>query len=884
MSANESCSDWNLADWISEKQYWEKYIWKLNLERDSLTEADIEQCFQYFSEYLGIVEKSPGETNPISFNNISFITTQPDAPLPKLRLLEIKDFIGVNAIPEDCSVKFGPNLTLIYGMNGSGKSGLGRLLGNACFSRGNREILPNVKKKADQKITAGATFLIHVDDAPETQKINYTLGTDKKELKRFSIFDAKSVRIHLDEPNRVNFVPAHIRIFDKVADTISKIEHKLSLEKYRKRKENPFASMFLDDKEISSTASFCKLISASTKDEDLLKHANFNAEIDEEKILQLEKEIAEKRKLDIPKKKSQLMSDRESLKALKTQLGEIGDFFTPAKAHEVNKRIDDIREKENILQGLSVSKFDDGLFKTIGSAEWKSLISAAKLLYENEKTVNEGKEPAHCLLCHQELRPQEKALFANYWKFLSNTAETELSQLKQTQADFLETLKRIKQTFPEFLPTDAGIKILTDEDPTYLATLESDFTKLASLLDSWISRVSKFDKVHCENVSAIDLVKIDTLISTKTIEAANLTDPSKEIAELVTQLVSLKHRKAVTGRKESALEYLSWLRWSRKTDVVNFAGVKSAMTKKRTEAFTAGVAARYIEVFNEELEALGCSPGLMLSVSGHQGDTVKEYKFEFAENYNVTQILSEGEQNACSLADFLTENQIDQHNCGIVFDDPVTSLDHERKEKIARRLVIEAGRRQVIIFTHDIVFMSQLVKHANNQVPYLTHWMKNVNGIPGRIEENTSPRLANVTSLKRESENAVSGFESLKPKDQERALGIGFDHLRAACEALIEERLFANTIQRYDDHIKVQNLEEVVFNQCLALKIVELHGKISEFILAHNRSDLQRENQPQLSNFTAVRNEFDDLEGQLMRELKAARKARQERKDKKVGW
>jgi hypothetical protein len=50
--------------------------------------------------------------------------------------------------------------------------------------------------------------------------------------------------------------------------------------------------------------------------------------------------------------------------------------------------------------------------------------------------------------------------------------------------------------------------------------------------------------------------------------------------------------------------------------------------------------------------------------------------------------------------------------------------------------------------------------------------------------------------------------------------------LRSACEALIEERLFAGTIHRYDDHIKVQNLEEVVFDQFMALKIIELHGKM----------------------------------------------------------
>jgi hypothetical protein len=112
---------------------------------------------------------------------------------------------------------------------------------------------------------------------------------------------------------------------------------------------------------------------------------------------------------------------------------------------------------------------------------------------------------------------------------------------------------------------------------------------------------------------------------------------------------------------------------------------------------------------------------------------------------------------------------------------------------------------------------------------------------------------------------------------------MAYDCLRAACEALIEEKLFADTIQRYDDHIKVQNLEEVVFDQTLALKIVELHGRISEFIPAHNRSDLQRENQSSLTDLKNLRAEFDDLEKKITDAVKAARKARQERKTARVG-
>jgi hypothetical protein len=278
-----------------------------------------------------------------------------------------------------------------------------------------------------------------------------------------------------------------------------------------------------------------------------------------------------------------------------------------------------------------------------------------------------------------------------------------------------------------------------------------------------------------------------------------------------------------------------------------------------------------------------------VTTSGDQGNTVKEYRLDFAEDYSPSQILSEGEQNACSLADFLTEAQLDENNCGVIFDDPVTSLDHERKDKIAQRLVTEAGQRQVVIFTHDIAFISQLAKHAErNQIPVVAHWMRKVDGVPGYVEDNTSPRLTSLTTLKNDCQEAVKGYDSLGPKEQERALGAAFDYLRSACEALIEQSLFGGTIQRYEDHIKVQNLEEAVFDRDSALKIVDLHGRLSEVLLAHNRSDLQRQNPPTLADLTMFREEFNVLEGGLKELRKTAKKERESRKASKIeargGW
>ncbi|MDP3617342.1 MAG: AAA family ATPase, partial [Rhodoferax sp.] len=63
-----------------------------------------------------------------------------------------------------------------------------------------------------------------------------------------------------------------------------------------------------------------------------------------------------------------------------------------------------------------------------------------------------------------------------------------------------------------------------------------------------------------------------------------------------------------------------------------------------------------------------------------------------------------GEQRCLSIAAFFAELSTADDPSGIVFDDPVSSLDFQWRGSVAQRLVEESKRRQVIVFTHDVVF------------------------------------------------------------------------------------------------------------------------------------------------------------------------------------
>lgn len=66
--------------------------------------------------------------------------------------------------------------------------------------------------------------------------------------------------------------------------------------------------------------------------------------------------------------------------------------------------------------------------------------------------------------------------------------------------------------------------------------------------------------------------------------------------------------------------------------------------------------------------------------------------------------MSEGEQKVIALAEFATDIKIRKNYCTTIFDDPVTSFDYKRAEKIADMVYEISKDRQVVVFTHNIMF------------------------------------------------------------------------------------------------------------------------------------------------------------------------------------
>jgi hypothetical protein len=192
-------------------------------------------------------------------------------------------------------------------------------------------------------------------------------------------------------------------------------------------------------------------------------------------------------------------------------------------------------------------------------------------------------------------------------------------------------------------------------------------------------------------------------------------------------------------------------------------------------------------------------------------------KLDLPRSRSPGEILSEGEQRAIAIGSFLAEVGLNGGKGGIIFDDPVSSLDHRIRERVAKRLAAEAARRQVIVFTHDIYFLCILVEEAETAcVPISTQSLtRRAEGFgvadPDLPFEgkNASKRIA---ALKAQHQLINKLYEDGEEKECRKQTVDAYFHLRMAWERAVEEVLLRRVVLRFRKGIETQRLAEVVVN------------------------------------------------------------------------
>jgi len=133
-----------ISEWSTTLPYWEQAALEKIVSGVTYTDGVYEELLQYLLEDAGLAE-SNGSRPELQFPQAA-LKEEDIEKHNTIRLKRISNLRNINALVPDQVLEFCDQLTVIFGSNGSGKSGYARVLASASFTRGDKQILRDITK------------------------------------------------------------------------------------------------------------------------------------------------------------------------------------------------------------------------------------------------------------------------------------------------------------------------------------------------------------------------------------------------------------------------------------------------------------------------------------------------------------------------------------------------------------------------------------------------------------------------------------------------------------------------------------------------------------------------------------------------------------------
>jgi energy-coupling factor transporter ATP-binding protein EcfA2 len=801
--------------------------------KEALTAEDLDDLYALLKAEHGIPDPKGRTASPLADDKIP-AGAQPNV---HVELLAMKNLANVNAIAENQRLQFGPNgLTVIYGDNGSGKSGYSRVLKKACRARDQSEqILPNANALPGKAGLAAATFEITVNGAPKESRWENGKPAPQ-ELSTLAIFDSRCARAYLDEENDFSYVPYGLDILEGLASVCRQFDSRIKAEQ----------AQCAVDKTV-----FNDLAATQTAAGKLVADLNAKTSVaDVEKLAVLSAvEVARRDELE-----KSLKADNPKEKAIQVRLRAARIQQVANKAFEKSRIVDDagLGKLKGLAEAYHIAKAaaelasnafknDATLLPGTGGEVWKELFEAARKFsleaYPDKKFPQLG-DGAPCPLCQQPLKDGAGHLI-RFEEFVQQEAEKNMRACKKA---LMEQYKPF-ETQNLVLGFDEVLFKEVEGLDAALAKTTRDFEKALlerhkAIIQACADRA--WDKVVPEPASPTTQLQALALNLSKEAEDLEKAADEKARAALQSEFNELDARLKLSKLKTVVISAID--KYSLAARLVQcLSAVKTnSITMKATELAEKVVSKELADALNQEFKAIGAGTlHMSLSTRSAKGKTLHKLKLELPQARNPTDILSEGEQRAIAVGSFLAEVNIGKGTGGVIFDDPVSSLDHKRRERVSTRLVQEASKRQVIVLTHDIYFLWTLMHEAEQiGVPITTQSLSRRSmgfGVPEpHIPFETMGTKARVGVLRNMQLQIAKIHKSGDEPEWRRQSVDCYRQLRIAWERAVEEVLFQNVVLRFRKGVSTQPLVGVSVEDADYNSIEQAMTKCSNY--AHDQA------------------------------------------------
>ena len=857
-----------IFEWSQDRPVWQRDALRRLVLNGELSDEDVRALTEICKTSHGFAE--PQEVAPLTMDHIP---EKSDGGVP-VSLESIFHHRGVNALADDQTLKFAPNLTLVYGDNAAGKTGYIRILKSACRARGQEEILGNVVSGATP-LTPVVSIKYKVGDESEPRE---WVGNGEDEfVSRVSVFDTQCAAVYITEKTDVAFRPFGLNLFDKLVQACKAVQVQLEREQ-RALTSNSLVPVQAQIPEGTAAAKLLRNITSLTKPEAVHSLARLSSG-EEARLALLKKSLLDLQANDPEKLAQQLTLRAGRVEALARHIKNVEESLSAEAVQSVFSARVEGRRKSEEARRLRKATFPSNMLVGTGSESWTPLWEAARKFSEELAYPGQAfpvvEDEAHCVLCQQDLDHEASHRLQQFEAFVATTTENELRQARESfsqQRKAFTDLNVLTEVIDETLK-ELRIEHDSVSDAVAAALTIAENRRKAVVLALGEDQDLALDCLDVQSVAA----EVDALVGQiaerlNTLRTSADDDARKrmttEAQELRARMLLAQYEQVILDEIDRKKKYAAYGLCIDDTKT-------RAITRKNTAVTRVAVTQKLKQSFQDKLSSLDfCHVEVELKeVGGTEGVLYHKLVLTRAPGIELPKVVSEGEQRCLSIASFFAELSTADDPSGIVFDDPVSSLDYRWREGVARRLVEEAKTRQVIVFTHDVVFLLLLKQYAKEQsVGQLDQHVRQLSNGAGVCAEELPwvalPVKNKIGYLKNERQTADKLFRDGHQSAYEQQAAYLYGLLREAWERAIEEVLLGGIVERFRPSVQTQHIgtiADICTGDCTTLDAAI--SKCSKWLPGHDQGAAARAPVPEPVELIA------DIE-QLEKWVSAIRKRR----------
>ncbi|QIE45821.1 AAA family ATPase [Pseudohalocynthiibacter aestuariivivens] len=825
-----------ILDWSQDRPVWQRdALRRLISTTEALSDQDI----------LELTELCKNTKLPNVSLASEHITAQKSGA-PKVALKALRNVQNVNALAEKQSLTFIPKgVTIIYGDNGAGKSGYVRILKSACRARWKRgredEILANIygaptgPKRAEIDFHAGA----------QVQKTDWTSDAAPAALlSEVSVFDTRTANVHVEETNDLAYTPFPMRLLERLVLACKGVKENLDREITDLKRQTPQS---ISAPKCSKGTQVGQIIASLSKDTtpDAVTAVATISDAEISRLAELHADFAQDPQVAARRMRAQ----KSRLQSLHDDLLDLFKSVSSENVENLKSLASDVKIKREAAALASQRLSQVEPLKGIGSETWRALWDAARAYSLQEaykdKDFPVAEAAAHCVLCQQQLDQEAADRLRRFEDFVQDKTQKEEDEAQQALRVLSQKISSVQISITKVLEAR---RFLGDELGKHELSKQ---LRRAILLLLWRRRLAlRSNGEEVVELASFDLSSVKAVMDTLESRAKAMLadDESEDRKALKAELSELQDRQWLAGIVDDVTAEIDRLKQVDELETALKDTRPGSITQKNTSLSETLITDRLRGRFLREIDHLRLA-GLEIELAQARSQHgVSRFRVSLIESSssNAGDILSEGEYRCVALAGFMAELATNDSGSGIIFDDPVSSLDHLHRKAIAQRLAEEGRTRQVVVFTHDLPFLFML-RSACTQVDdpamrtdvALRHIQKK-HRTPGHCRNEAPDRAQDAPSrlntMRKHLENCRVQYENDPDSTEWLVTARGLvDSLRQTWETAIEDAV-SPVLRTFSSKVDTKGFAKLsAISEADAITMRQHYGVCSD--LLHKASD-----------------------------------------------